>query len=220
MATYVTPKRATTFIFYIGLVSQADTKTFQSNATLAAGDVKVSTDGSALQNLNTLPSVDPASSKLVKITVSASEMTGDNIQIIFSDAAGAEWCDCIINIQTTARQIDDLTFPTTSGRSLDVTATGAAGIDWGNIENQSTVVNLSATDTQNLAQLTATIADSVAADGSRPTPVQALLMITRFLMEKSLTGVTMTVNKENGATASMTFTLDSATAPTSITRAT
>lgn len=37
--------------------------------------------------------------------------------------------------------------PTTTGRTLDVTATGGAGIDWGNVENQSTAVNLSATTT-------------------------------------------------------------------------
>lgn len=35
--------------------------------------------------------------------------------------------------------------PTTASRTLDVTATGAAGIDWGNVENQGTVVNLSET---------------------------------------------------------------------------
>lgn len=35
--------------------------------------------------------------------------------------------------------------PTTAGRTLDVTATGAAGIDWGNLENPSTSNNLSAT---------------------------------------------------------------------------
>lgn len=63
------------------------------------------------------------------------------------------------------------------------------------------------------------IADSVPADGSRPTMRQALLMITRFLMEKSVSGTTVTVKKEDGSTASMTFTLDSATSPTSITRA-
>ena len=38
--------------------------------------------------------------------------------------------------------------PTTAGRALDVTATGAAGIDWANVENQSTAVDLSATDIQ------------------------------------------------------------------------
>lgn len=37
--------------------------------------------------------------------------------------------------------------PTTAGRTLDVTATGAAGIDWGNVENQTTSVNLSSTTT-------------------------------------------------------------------------
>lgn len=35
--------------------------------------------------------------------------------------------------------------PTTAGRTLDVTATGAAGIDWGNVENPTTVVGLSGT---------------------------------------------------------------------------
>lgn len=38
--------------------------------------------------------------------------------------------------------------PTTSGRTLDVTATGAAGIDWGNVENKTTANDLSATDIQ------------------------------------------------------------------------
>lgn len=69
------------------------------------------------------------------------------------------------------------------------------------------------------ALATDVIADSVAADGSRPTIAQALLMITRFLMEKGVVSTTATVYKEDGTTSSMTFTLDSATVPTAITRA-
>lgn len=38
--------------------------------------------------------------------------------------------------------------PTTAGRTLDVTATGAAGIDWANVENKTTANDLSATDIQ------------------------------------------------------------------------
>jgi len=38
--------------------------------------------------------------------------------------------------------------PTVASRTLDVTATGAAGIDWGNIENKATANDLSATDIQ------------------------------------------------------------------------
>lgn len=37
---------------------------------------------------------------------------------------------------------------TTAGRKLDITSGGAAGIDWGNIENKSATVDLSATDLQ------------------------------------------------------------------------
>ena len=37
---------------------------------------------------------------------------------------------------------------TAQNRQLDVTATGASGIDWGNVENPTTVVDLSATDIQ------------------------------------------------------------------------
>lgn len=64
------------------------------------------------------------------------------------------------------------------------------------------------------------IADSVAAHEARPTIAQALLMITRLLMEKSVSTTTVTVKKEDGSTSAMTFTLDDATNPTSITRAT
>ncbi|MFN7318428.1 MAG: hypothetical protein ACK5S6_02855, partial [bacterium] len=38
--------------------------------------------------------------------------------------------------------------PTVDNRTLDVTATGAAGIDWGNIENQSTMVDFTDTTIQ------------------------------------------------------------------------
>src|SRR5688572_24381841 len=108
MPSYVPPKRATELIFYIGLVSQADTKLFQPTPTIAAGDFKRSIDGAALANLDTLPVVTPAGSKAVKITVSITEMTSDNLNIIASDAAGAEWCDVFINIQSAVQQIDNL----------------------------------------------------------------------------------------------------------------
>lgn len=45
--------------------------------------------------------------------------------------------------------------PTTAARTLDVTATGAAGIDWGNVENQSTTVTLSFTTILTATAITA-----------------------------------------------------------------
>ena len=169
MTSYVTPKKNTEYIFYVGLTSQANTKIFQANPTLAAGDAQVSTDGGALGNLATIPAVTPGSSKMVKVTLSAGEMNGDNVTVVFSDAAGAEWCDLVVNIQTTARQIDDLAFPTTSGRSIDVSATGEVEANVTQIDAAATSGNNA---TLNLKQLnivnnagSALVASSTGSDG-------------------------------------------------------
>jgi hypothetical protein len=108
MATYNTPKRGVAFKMYVGLVDQADTRLLKANPTIASGDFQISKDGGAFANLATLPSANPASSRAVMIDLSASEMTADNIVIQCVDASGAEWCDQIINLQTTASQLDDL----------------------------------------------------------------------------------------------------------------
>lgn len=108
MPSYVPPKKNTAYVFTVALVSQTNPLKMQANPTLAAGDVKVSIDNGAQANLATLPTVTPAAGVFVKVSLSAAEMNGDNISIAFIDAAGAEWCDLVINIQTAANQIDDL----------------------------------------------------------------------------------------------------------------
>lgn len=121
MATYNPPKKNTEYIFYVALRDQSNTKLFKAAPTLATGDAKVSIDGGALANLTTLPTVTPAAGKMVKVTLSASEMNGDNITIVFSDAAGAEWCDLVVNLQTASKQFDDLntTTPPTAAAIAD-----------------------------------------------------------------------------------------------------
>lgn len=97
--SYAPPLKNQAYTFAVGLRSQADTKLLQGSPTLAAGDFKVSIDGGALANLATLPTVTPAAGKRVQISLSAAEMNGDNITVIASDAAGAEWCDELWNLQ-------------------------------------------------------------------------------------------------------------------------
>lgn len=137
MPTYHTPKRATAYKFYVGLTDQANTKLLKANPTLAAGDVKVSKDGGAFANLTTLPSANPASGAAIMVDLSGTEMTADNVVVQFIDAAGAEWCDQLINIQTTARQLDDLAYPATTGRSLLVDTAGAVPITTNLKKNQA-----------------------------------------------------------------------------------
>lgn len=113
MATYVPPKKNTAYIFYVGLVDQSNTKLLKANPTLASGDAKVSIDGGSFANLATLPDANPASGRAIRIQLSTSEMNGDNIVVQLVDAAGAEWCDLLVNLQTTAQQIDDLELQST-----------------------------------------------------------------------------------------------------------
>lgn len=110
MPNYVTGL-GSQFVFYTGLVSQADTKLLQINPTIAAGDFKISIDGGAFANLTNLPAVTPAGGRMVKIILSAAEVSGTNLIVQCVDAAGTEWCDTFFNIQTTPtpadlRQID------------------------------------------------------------------------------------------------------------------
>jgi len=68
--------------------------------------------------------------------------------------------------------------------------------------------------------LTTAMTESYAADGVAPTLAQAVFAIQQFLQERSTATTTVTVKKLDGSTSAMTFTLDDATTPTSITRAT
>jgi len=75
--------------------------------------------------------------------------------------------------------------------------------------------NLSAADI-----LTTALTESYSADGAAPTLTQAVMLILQHLSESSISGTTKTVKKLDGSTTAATFTLDDATTPTSVTRAT
>jgi hypothetical protein len=100
-APYNPPVRAEDFICRIALSDMNVAGVFKSNPTIAAGDFKVDKDGGGLTNLNTLPSVDPAASVLVKITLSATEMTADVVTLVCIDQTSPkEWCDFVMTIPT------------------------------------------------------------------------------------------------------------------------
>ena len=109
MATHVPCKKndANGYVFYVSLVSQANTKIFQANPTYAAGDIKVAVDDGAPANVSAV-AIDGDFTKRVKITLSQAQTNGDNLTVICSDAAGDEWCDLTINIQTSAQTLDEM----------------------------------------------------------------------------------------------------------------
>lgn len=101
-APYNPPVKGEDFVCRIALEDMNVAGSFKSSPTIAAGDFKVDKDGGGLTNLTTLPSVDPASSVLVKIALSATEMTADVVTIVAIDQTSPkEWADFVLTIPTT-----------------------------------------------------------------------------------------------------------------------
>lgn len=74
------------------------------NPTLTAGDVKISTDFGAMENIDVLPAVDPALSGQVKMSISATEAQCSRGIIIFKDQTSpSEWDELVERFETEDR---------------------------------------------------------------------------------------------------------------------
>jgi len=138
--------------------------------------------------------VDAAITSIAAIEVDTSTTLQGELDAIqaavITNATGADIAADVI-----AMKID------TAATLVDTAEIGAAG------------AGLTAITTQQLTE-------AYASDGTAPTTSQALFQILAFLQEKNISGTTVTCNKLDGSTTAMTFTLDDANDPTSITRAT
>jgi len=104
---------------FLMLFSGVDTIT---TPTIAAGDFKVSLDGGAEANPAVLPAETPAGSGWVRWLPTQAETNATNVNLRWSDAAGAEWDDGGITIPTSTVVLSDL-----SDAVVASTATAAAG---------------------------------------------------------------------------------------------
>lgn len=103
MASSNPPVKNVAFVFRTAFQDAGTPGSFKSSPTLAAGDFKRDQDGGGLNNLTTLPTVDPAATVMVKFSLSAAEMNYDTVSIINVDqTATKEWADSFFCILTTA----------------------------------------------------------------------------------------------------------------------
>lgn len=101
-APYNPPKKNEDFLIRIALEDYDNPGNFKSNPTIAAGDWKIDKDAGGLTNLTTLPSVSPASSVCVLLSLSATEMNADVVTIVGIDQTNPkEWADFVLSIPTT-----------------------------------------------------------------------------------------------------------------------
>lgn len=141
---------------------------------------------------------------------------GRKLDVSAGGEAGVDWANVgtpssAVNLSATTTNLVN-TVTTYTGNTVQTgdsfARIGAAGAGLTGI----TGVTLSATGS-------VTLTEGYATDGSGFNLAQGMYMIWSLLAERSRSGTTLTSGKLDG-TAAMTFTLDSATAPTSQTRAT
>lgn len=159
-----------TFTYYLpGLEDQANPGLFKAAPTIAAGDFTISTNGGAFEAMDNTPTVKPTGGTQIEIVLSATETTaagaGGRITVNCQDAAGAEWYSVGLAIPVQAADVSTLggtaqtgdsyavvnhtdygnaklVRSTTPANTLDVSATGEAGLDFDNVKAASAPTTL------------------------------------------------------------------------------
>lgn len=159
-------KQSTAATLRLGpFVDETDAKTPETGLTIAQADVRLSKAGGAFAQKSDTGSATHDENGFYAVPVNTTDTgtVGRLRAFVLKSGALPVWQDYFI---LPAAIYDWLTggaaplTPTVAGRTLDVTATGAAGIDWGNVENPTTTVNLSGT-TVSTSQAVASVSGSV-----------------------------------------------------------
>lgn len=125
----------------------------------AAGQPQISKNGGAWSNTTATLTAIGNGAYYVELTATELDTLG-GVQVRYKSANTAEF-------NAIARVEPQPLSPTTAGRTLDVTATGEAGIDWGNVGSPTTAVTLSGTIVNEASQIgVAGIASASFANGA------------------------------------------------------
>lgn len=139
-------------VFLGPFVSDTDFKTAQTGLTIANTDIKIWKNGAITEvNKNSGGATHVASGRYYAVLDATDTDTVGMLELNIA-VSGALPVKSKYYILT--QSVYDSLFatsstgplkPTVDGRTLDITATGAAGIDWGNVENQAAIVGLANT---------------------------------------------------------------------------
>lgn len=135
---------------------------FDADGDLVTGatglDSEVSIDGGTFADCTNEATEIATSSGMYYLDLTAAEMNGDTIAVIVkTSSSGAKTTPIVL--YTAARSVNDLAYPTTTGRSIDVSAGGEVGLDWANVGSPTTTLNLSGTTIKTAADVEADTQD-------------------------------------------------------------
>ncbi len=147
-------KQSTAQLIRFGpFVDDTDGVTAETALTILQGDMQLSKDGGVFAQKGTAGNATHDADGWYSTTLSIADTATTGILILQINVADAlpvwheyQVLDGAIFDALYADSAVGYLQPTIAGRKLDITATGAAGIDWANIENPASIVDLANTD--------------------------------------------------------------------------
>jgi len=196
----------------------------------SSGHNSASTFGKALRQIkegiiSEESSVNDVSATISSFVTNLTETTDDHyvdVSLVFIDGNLVGQSRPIASYDGTTKTItldEPLTEPPTDGDSFIIKTDHVHPISQiqSGLATSSSIAALN--DISVADVLTTQMTEAYAADGTAPTLAQALFLIQQVLTEFGITGTTLTAKKLDGSTTAATFTLDDASNPSSITRA-
>lgn len=165
----------------------------------------------------------------VSLQANLDSVTGFNVVTIIATAANGFEAGKDYNLVITTGTVDGVsvvgevigTFSLSLSAAAKDLANATDGLGAIKADTAAILVDTDATlPAQISAIFTQQMTEAYAMDGVAPTPAQALFMIQQILGDFTIIGTTISVKQIDGSTEAATYTLDDATNPTSLTRAT
>jgi hypothetical protein len=160
---------------------------------------------------------------VLKLTGTQTPATGKTPTVVISKNAGTFASPTGV-VSEVANGFYNLQLSTTDTNTLGdlayyITATGCDP-NWMTDQVRSVILGdpFTLTSAYDFAKGTTAVSESYAANGAAPTPIQALMAIHQMLMSFVISGTSVSVKKLDNSTAAFSATLDSAVAPTTISR--
>jgi hypothetical protein len=238
-------KQSTAYTFRFGpFVDDTDGKTAETGLTIEDSHIRVSKAGANFidKNETTNAAHDEAGFYVVILNTTDTNTVGElqiachmsgalpvfkTFQVVeeaIYDAVFAASATLITKIDAIDTVVDAVKVVTDA---ISTNGSGLSAVPWNSswdAEVQSEVADaLAAYDPPTKAEMdamwTTAMTESYASDGAAMTPAQALYMILCAVSEFAISSTTITGKKLDGSTTAMTWTINSATSPTSRTRA-
>lgn len=196
---------------------KVDVDTIKTNPVVNAGTVTFPTGATLASTTNITAGTITTATNLTNAPT-AGDLTA-TMKTSVTTACSASTPVATVSGDLSATMKTSVTTACTASTPTAAAVTGAVGSVTG-----LTASNLDATISSRLASATyvsptTALTESYSALHAAPTEAQLLFEIRSLLAEKSVASTTLTTHKVDGSSSAMTFTLNDATLPTSITRA-